>query len=592
MLSPEVARSINAKRFTIPVAIGQDISLCRRLSLYITTAVASHPSLQISTESRTQKMGSTNEEWKAISAKAQQKVLDDIPSEWKMSKDKLPGDHVLDVTGFPKESGLLSERELEITGSFATDIVAKIASGSWKAEEVAVAFCKRASIAHQLTSCLTVIMFKDAIARAKQLDEELSKTGKVTGPLHGLPVSLKDNFNVPGYPSSVGFTSWALDPMDKESTIVTTLKSLGAVPFVKTNVPTAMMIAETVNNTYARTTNPLNRHTTSGGSSGGESALITLRGSPLGIGTDIGGSLRIPAACTGIYTIRPSFGRFPNFDARSGLAGQEAVASVHGPMARSIADLRLYAEHVVGTEPWLRDPKCIEIPWRKIEVKSKPKIAVLYDNGLVRPTPPVRRALKEVSEKLKAKGYEVIEWPNTDHAEAIELIGRFFVADGGKSVEKILEPTGEPIRPEMAPYRTAKEIGVHELWQLQGQRTALCKRYLDRWEAAGIDAILGPTTPYAGAPANGDFKHVGYTGVFNIVDYTSMSFPSGLTVDKEKDIAIQGEEPYNEVDQETMSKYDPALAHGLPISLQLTGRRLQEEKMLALTEKVVADLGF
>lgn len=102
------------------------------------------------------------------------------------------------------------------------------------------------------TNCLTVIMFNDAIERAKQLDAELKKTGKPTGPLHGLPVSLKDNFNVPGYPSSVGFCDWASEPMQEESTIVSVLKGLGAIPYVKTNVPTAMMIAESVNNCYGR----------------------------------------------------------------------------------------------------------------------------------------------------------------------------------------------------------------------------------------------------------------------------------------------------------------------------------------------------
>ena len=131
-------------------------------------------------------------------------------------------------------------------------------------------------------------MFDDAIKRAKELDAEFAKSGKPTGPMHGLPVSLKDNFNIPGYPSSVGFCSWAADAMKEQSTIVATLKDLGAIPYVKTNVPTAMMIAESVNNCYGRTSNPLNRNTTSGGSSGGESALIALRGSPLGVGTDIG----------------------------------------------------------------------------------------------------------------------------------------------------------------------------------------------------------------------------------------------------------------------------------------------------------------
>ena len=95
-------------------------------------------------------------------------------------------------------------------------------------------------------------MFDEGVAQAKQLDEHFSKTGQVVGPLHGLPVSLKDNFNVRGKPSSVGFCNWALDPVEEESTIVGVLRALGAVAYVKTNVPTAMMIPETVNNCYGR----------------------------------------------------------------------------------------------------------------------------------------------------------------------------------------------------------------------------------------------------------------------------------------------------------------------------------------------------
>lgn len=95
-------------------------------------------------------MGSTNEQWKEISAKAKQKVLDDIPAEWKIPKDKLPGEEVLDVTDVPSKCGLLSPQDLEITEAYATEIVAKIAKGEWKAEEVSRAFCKRAAVAHQL----------------------------------------------------------------------------------------------------------------------------------------------------------------------------------------------------------------------------------------------------------------------------------------------------------------------------------------------------------------------------------------------------------------------------------------------------------
>lgn len=343
--------------------------------------------------------------------------------------------------------------------------------------------------------------------------------------------------------------------------------------------------------THHSTVNPQNRAFTSGGSSGGESALIALHGSPLGIGTDIGGSLRIPAACTGIYTLRPSYGRFPHFDARSGMGGQESIGSVHGPMARSLEDLHLFTDNVANASPWFKDPKCIPMPWRPVELKAKPKIGVLWHNAVVQPTPPVARALRTVVAKLQDSGkYDVVDWAPTDHPEAYELLGRFFVADGGKSVASVLEPVGEPWRPEMRAYAEAKELGVYDLWQLQKRRTALQKRYLDRWAAAdGLDAILGPTSPYA-VPKNGCFRNVSYTGVFNVLDYSATSFPTGMVVDGERDVYPADFEAWGEDDRVCREEYDARASEGMPISLQLTCRRLEDEKVLALTERVCRDI--
>ena len=185
----------------------------------------------------------------------------------------MPAAEQQDVMAVPFLSGLFTEREILITTSSATHIVNVVAKGEWKAQEVARAFCKRAAVAHQLvrfppkrpsdqsppsfltfiqTNCLTVTMFDDAIQRAKELDDHFKRTGKTVGPLHGLPVSLKDNFNIKGNTSATGFCAWADEPMQKDSTIVQILRELGAVAYVKTNVPTAMMIAESVNNCYGR----------------------------------------------------------------------------------------------------------------------------------------------------------------------------------------------------------------------------------------------------------------------------------------------------------------------------------------------------
>ncbi|KAI8627357.1 amidase [Xylariaceae sp. FL1651] len=526
--------------------------------------------------------------WEALAARKRQDLLDSIPKEWRIPSDLLPPESEEDVTGFPEKSGWFTQEELMITGLTALELVRRLAAGDLKSETVTRAFCKRAAAAHQLTNCLSETCFERAVSTAKKLDEHFAQTGKPIGPLHGLPISLKDNFNLVGLDSTVGFTSHIGDPAEYESTIADILREAGAVFYVKTNVPTAMMIAETVNNTFGRTVNPLNRKLTSGGSSGGETALITFKGSPVGVGTDIGGSLRIPAACTGLFTLRPSFGRFPTLRCRSGLPGQEAVQSVNGPLTRTLTDLEFYSKTVVDAEPWHVDPRCLPVPWRAITLPSKLKVAVMWDDSVVLPTPPVSRALRHTVEKLKAAGHEVVDWSSKDQREGLRLLERMFLADGGKAIKRELDRTGEPLRPEMQDYGNTRELGALEYWHLHLDRQEYQKRHLDRWRKAGIDAILCPTTPYS-TVENGKFKHVGYTGVYNVLDYSCISFPTGLTVDQAVDVPQDDAyKPFSDIDQSIQSEYNPAAVHGMPISLQLVAQRLEEEKCVEMC-KVILD---
>ncbi|KAL4767758.1 amidase signature domain-containing protein [Aspergillus nidulans var. acristatus] len=524
--------------------------------------------------------------WESVAAKKRQALKNAIPAEWVIPTEIFPPEDQLDVTNFPKDSGFFTDRELEITSTPAQGILDRLASGSWTAEEVARTFCKTAAVAQQLTNCLSEILFDRAIAQAKELDAYYRETGKTKGPFHGLPISIKDNFNLIGVDATVGFTSLVDDPATYNSTLVDLLLGAGAVLYCKTNVPTAMMIAETVNNVFGRTVNPRNRKLTSGGSSGGESALIAFGGSRIGVGTDIGGSLRIPAACTGIFTIRPSFGRFPNFQTRSGLAGQEAVNSVNGPMAKTLEEIVLWARTVVGQQPWLTDPKCLPIPWRDVEVTKSLKIGVLHHDGLVTPTPPVTRALNETVQKLKDAGHEIVTWAPTEHKDLLTMLAKFFVADGGKSVRKLLEPTGEPFRPEMKAYEDAAELGVHEMWQLHLKRNTLCKSYLDRWNESGIDAVLCPATPYS-TVEHGKFAYVGYTGVFNVLDYPGVSFPCGVKADKNLDKPYVNHQPLSDIDAQIQNDYSAESVHDMPVNLQLVGRRLEDESALAITDVIL-----
>ena len=205
-----------------------------------------------------------------------------------------------------------------------------------------------------------------------------------------------------------------------ESEMVRELRDLGAVLYCKTSVPHTLMSGETVNNIIGYTWNPKNRNLSSGGSSGGEGALIGLKGSPIGFGTDIGGSIRIPAAFNGLYGIRPSAGRLPYEGMANSMDGQNSILSVVGPLSHSAASLRLIFKALLSQQPWLHDPLVHEIPWRDEQEQqvidliasaksgaTKLAFGIMKHDGMVTPHPPVQRAMDIVVKTLEKLGHKV-----------------------------------------------------------------------------------------------------------------------------------------------------------------------------------------
>jgi amidase len=248
--------------------------------------------------------------------------------------------------------------------------------------------------------------------------------------LHGVPVSLKDQFHVKDVETTMGYVGWIGTFEGKkgtqkervfESEMVRELRNMGAVLYCKTSVPHTLMCPETVNNIIEYTWNPKNRNLSSGGSSGGEGALISLRGSPLGFGTDIGGSIRIPAAFNGIYGLKPSSGRLPYEGMANSIDGQNSILSVVGPLATSIPALRLAAKGMLAQQPWLHDPLVHPLPWRDDEERQildivnalapsgahKLAFGVVRHDGYVAPHPPVSRAMEIVVKAMEQLGHEV-----------------------------------------------------------------------------------------------------------------------------------------------------------------------------------------
>jgi amidase len=242
------------------------------------------------------------------------------------------------------------------------------------------------------------------------------------GSLHGLPVSIKDHVNVAGLRSTIGYCAWADKIATEDAVLVSALKKAGAIVFVKTTMPVTGMILETVSNLWGRTTCGFNRSLVAGGSSGGEGALVGLYGAPIGIGTDVGGSIRAPCAFNGLYGIRPSTRRLSYDGVLSSVKGARGIAAAIGPMCHSIRDAELICQVATDAKPWEQDPNVIRKDWTpRVEVSQKLVIGIMEFDGVVMPHPPILSALREASRKLKAAGHEIVEFTPYQHQRAWDI---------------------------------------------------------------------------------------------------------------------------------------------------------------------------
>lgn len=202
--------------------------------------------------------------------------------------------------------------------------------------------------------------------------------------------------------------------------------------YCKTNVPQTMMTADSDNNVFGRTLNPANVNITAGGSSGGEGALIAMRGSVLGVGTDIAGSIRIPSVCNGIYGLRPSVGFVPDADNKDVVApGTDGVAPVAGPMAISLRSCDLFMKALNTAQAWKYDGSCLHLNrWDSRLKHTNLRIGIARNDGMYTPWPPVRRAMEEAATKLRASGIDLVELEMPDISEAVSTTYRMYSVDG------------------------------------------------------------------------------------------------------------------------------------------------------------------
>ncbi|KAF5004860.1 hypothetical protein FDECE_8642 [Fusarium decemcellulare] len=534
--------------------------------------------------------------WKDKAAIAR-KVRDDSVSKVKPPLRGIPDTLPPNSQSIPKL--VLAPREVELTENYTVhQLLAKLRSRELSSEELTRAFLRRAAVAQATTNCLTELLWDDAIDRARHLDSLPAPIG----PLHGLPISIKEHQGTKGSNQTANGSYVAYVGKFQGSTLLCDiLWDAGCVHFARTAQPQTIMHLETESNIYGRTVNPYNRDLTPGGSSGGESALLGIRGSVFGVGGDIGGSIRVPAAHCGIYGFKPSAQRLPIAGGTGHMFGRECILATNGPMATDRDSLELFMEVVLAAEPWRLEPSIRFAPWRPYQFTKPLKIAVQWWDGVVMPHPPMLRALHEVSEACKRAGMTVVNWDSEalDHKTGWDILSALYYPDGGREVLGLLEQAGEPVLP-LTTFITKEQPNVmdrsiHEMWKLCAEREAYRSAYARHWSSTAdqdgqeVDVILCP--PYFGAASPHEMsRYWGYAAIWNLLDYPAAVFPV-TTVNPDKDKKDPKYVPRNADDQFVYDLYEPERYEGAPIGLQIVGRRHLDEKVLAALRQIERALG-
>ncbi|UPK97388.1 hypothetical protein LCI18_008323 [Fusarium solani-melongenae] len=405
-------------------------------------------------------------DWKALVEAKRAHLYAQIRPEWHLP-DKITNQvhHTSHASAFNllDNTNLLSQRERETTENYdASTLIEMMATGAISSVEVTTAFCKGAAAAQQLTKCLTEIFFEKALERAKECDDFLAREGKLMGPFHGMPISLKPK-------------------ADGNSVLEDMLLEAGAVLYCKTNVPQTLFVCEGMNNVFGHTLSPHKLSLTPSGSSSGEGALVGFRGSLLGVGSDIGGSIRAPSLCCGAFGFKPTANRIP-WSGQQALIpkGWPGVVPSLGPHAQSARDLTLFCKTVIQREPWTRDSTALYSPWR--DVPGKKQLTIGY----------------WATQALKAAGHQV---KRTSAPVPLAQAGLIFAnstkLDNKNQIMQVLADGEEQPIQALLDINAASglepcEFTLDDLWDFNRDREEYRHAWHKVWTENGIDVLLCP----------------------------------------------------------------------------------------------------
>ena len=460
----------------------------------------------------------------------------------------------------------------EIWQLSATDLAQRIASRQISSAEAVDANLARINAVNPALNAVVQVLADEARASAVLADKKLA-AGELAGPLHGVPFTVKENIDMAGLPTTWGVPALAKAVVPADAPVVERMRAAGGIPIGRTNLPDMALRVHTVSSLHGLTRNPWHPRRTAGGSSGGEAAALASGMSPIGLGNDIGGSLRNPANACGIASIRPSAGRIPDagyVPAEDRLLAVQLM-QVQGPMARRVADVRLGLRVLMGAHP--RDPWSIEAPFEGPPLARPIRVAVLAEPPGGGIDPKVAAVVRRAGQALADAGFAVEEACPPRYEDAVNCWTRLILGDFG-SVLGMLTPM---MSAEATTFLNNFNEGVPPIadvaaWsQLMIERDGIARA----WSTFMADRPLLLSPTWTQLPFEHGFDSATPAGTAATKELMRPVVPANLLGLPSACVPAGRDE-----------------ATGLPIGVLITGRRLREDLCLEAAEAIEARLGL
>jgi len=399
---------------------------------------------------------------------------------------------------------------------------------------------------------------------ARQAEATISD-GKALGPLHGVPISIKSSLDVAGMKCEAGSRLRAGHIASQDAVLVERLRAAGAVILGVTNTPELLMAWETDNLLYGRTNSPWDLSRTPGGSSGGESAAIASGMSAGGVGSDGGGSIRVPAHFSGICGLKPTPGRIPATGHFPPSGGPFALIGVVGPMARTVADLKVLFEVMQGPDDGDTSAAPVPVRWPGDDEYKRLRVGYFEDDGRTPVTQETRRAVQTAADALRRAGFQVEPFRPEGLEEARIIWKKFFVKMGGMLIGPMFngrEQDANPILKQFLGWSAAEPSlsgpAVIDAWIRRDALRANLFGQMRKYPILLCPAAAIPAFRHGERSWTIDGKTVEYLDAWSYTEWFNLMGNPGAVV------------PVSQSSE------------GLPIGVQIVGRPWEEEQVLAV----------